>query len=109
MEFRQLLNKNFADIMTNRADRLWAIADYADALFLHPNHLSQSIKAEVGKTVKQLINEKIISETKALLTNTTQTISEIAFQFDFSDSSNFARFFKKSTGQSPSQFRSLKK
>ncbi|MEM6318304.1 MAG: helix-turn-helix transcriptional regulator, partial [Bacteroidota bacterium] len=103
--FRQLLNKNLLEVLQNKVDFIWAVTDYADYLHLHPNHLSTTVKAETGKTVKQWIDEKLHSEARTLLRNSDKTVAEIAFDLRFSDTSNFSRFFKKMEGQTPGQFR----
>lgn len=102
--FRAALTANFLNFLRNK-ELLWNIQDYADNLHVHPNYLSNIIKSETGKTVKQWINEKIISEAKSMLRNTSMTISEVANALSFEDVSNFNRFFKSNTGQLPTHYR----
>ncbi|MEL7119654.1 MAG: AraC family transcriptional regulator [Bacteroidota bacterium] len=104
--FQQLLNKNMLEVVQQKADFIWNVNDYASFLNLHPNHLNQTIKTETGKTIKQWTDEKLFSEAKTFLKNTELTVAEIAFQLKFSDTSNFSRFFKKMSGESPSKYRS---
>lgn len=52
-----------------------------------------------------IIKERILMEAKNHLTHTSMTISEIAYQLNFSDNSNFVKFFKSLTGLTPSQYR----
>lgn len=61
--------------------------------------------AENGITFRELVKqtqEKIAIE---LLKNTSNTISEIAFQTGFSEQSAFSRAFKRWTGKSPLEYR----
>ena len=79
---------------------------YADQLSISTVYLSECVKKATGKTAKQVITEYILLEAKALLRNSNQTISSIAFQVGFEDQSNFIKFFKKESGITPKQFRS---
>ncbi|MEM1325274.1 MAG: AraC family transcriptional regulator [Bacteroidota bacterium] len=103
--FRQLLNKNLLDVLQEKVQHIWAVTDYADYLYIHPNHLSTTVKTETGKTVKQWIDEKIHTEARTLLLHSDKTVAEVAYTLYFSDTSNFSRFFKKMEGQTPGQFR----
>lgn len=83
------------------------VSDYADLLFITPNHLNKSIKATTGKTALELIDEMLLLEAKVLLKQTNKHVSEIAFHLSFQDPSYFSRFFKKLTGHTPLAFRKL--
>ncbi|GAA4279166.1 AraC family transcriptional regulator [Aquimarina mytili] len=104
-EFNSLLNTHFLDILNKKETYIWNVQKFADKLHIHPNYFSSIIKNETGKTVKQWINTKIISEAKASLHKSTLSITEIAYSLGFLDINSFSRFFKKETGVSPSQFR----
>ena len=103
--FQTSLNANILNIVKDEAEFIWNVQDYAKALTMHPNYLSNVIKAQTGKTVKQWIDERIISEAKSLLNNTDMSVSQIAYSLTYDDSSNFSRFFKKKTGLTPAKFR----
>jgi AraC-like DNA-binding protein len=103
--FRSALNQSFLRILRKEEKHIWSVHDYADSLHIHPNHLSATIKSETGKTVKQWIDGKIIAEANAMLKNTTMTVAEIAYELTFGDPSNFSRYYKNITGQTPAQYR----
>jgi len=103
--FQLALNKNLLDIVKGNADYVWNVQDYGDQLAMHPNYLSNIIKSQTGKTVKQWIDERIISEAKSLLNNTSLSVAQIAYRLTYDDVSNFSRFFKKKTGVTPAKFR----
>ncbi|WP_298543077.1 AraC family transcriptional regulator [uncultured Aquimarina sp.] len=104
-EFTSLLNTHFLDILNKKEIHIWNVQEFADRLHIHPNYFSSIIKNETGKTVKQWINTKIITEAKANLLKSNASITEIAYSLGFSDINSFSRFFKNETGVSPSQFR----
>lgn len=80
------------------------VAHYADMMHVTPGHLNDTIKSSVGKTAKQVIDEKRIMEAKRLLFWGELSVKEIAWQLHFEDDAYFNRFFKKHTGQTPVMF-----
>jgi AraC-like DNA-binding protein len=80
------------------------VAHYADMMHVTPGHLNDTIKSVVGKTAKQVIDEKRMMEAKRLLFWGELSVKEIAWQLHFEDDAYFNRFFKKHTGQTPVMF-----
>ncbi len=78
---------------------------YANGLFITPDHLNRTFKAKTGKTAKDYIQARIITEAKRLLYFTDLTNKEIAYELGFNEPANFSAFFKKNTEVSPSQFK----
>jgi len=106
--FDDLLEKHFFDIASQRSESLLAVADFAAALHVSSNYLSDTVKRETGKTPTQIIKERTILEAKSLLRNTQLTVSEVAYFLLFDDPSYFAKYFKAATGVSPSNFKDQK-
>lgn len=80
------------------------VTHYADMMFVTPGHLNDTIKSAIGKTAKQIIDEKRITEAKRLLYWGEYSIKEIAGRLNFEDDGYFNRFFKKHTGATPASF-----
>lgn len=78
---------------------------YAEELHITPDHLNRTIKSAIGKTVKEYIQARIITEAKRLLYFTDQTAKEIGYELGFNEPANFSAFFKKHTQVSPSSFK----
>lgn len=78
---------------------------YADELFISPDHLNRTVKAKIGKTAKEYIQARIITEAKRLLYFTELSNKEIGYALGFSEPANFSAFFKKHTQLSPLHFR----
>lgn len=78
---------------------------YANELFITPDHLNRTFKARIGKTAKDYIQARIITEAKRLLYFTDLANKEIAYELGFSEPANFSAFFKKHTQLSPSHFK----
>jgi AraC-like DNA-binding protein len=96
-KFSHLLDIHFR---TNRE-----VQFFAASLNIHPNHLNFLLKKHCGKNAKQYINNKIVSESKYLLSNSGFMVKEIAYFLGFDDANNFSTFFQKVTGLSPSAYR----
>lgn len=69
------------------------------------DHLNRSLKSECGKTTGDLLNEARLEACSALLESTALSIGEIGTRVGFDDQNYFARWFRKQTGQTPSQWR----
>ncbi|PTT34693.1 AraC family transcriptional regulator, partial [Chryseobacterium sp. HMWF028] len=69
------------------------------------NTLGKTVKKEFSKTPTQLISERIILESKKLLHLTYRSVKEIASELGFADEFYFSRYFKKSVGCSPKNYR----
>jgi AraC-like DNA-binding protein len=95
-QFRNLVEDNFL----NKTQ----VAEYADMIYITPGHLNDTIKTVTGKTAKQIIDEKRVTEAKRLLFWGELSAKQIASHLNFEDDAYFNRFFKKHTGQTPALF-----
>ncbi len=83
-------------------------ANYFGAqLNMSPNYLSDLLKKETGKSIKEHIDAYIVRKAKNVLLNSNQTVSEIAYGLGFEYPQSFSRMFKKKTGLSPNDWRNL--
>lgn len=98
--FEKLIEQNFT---TKRLPK-----EYAELLFVTPNHLNALCNQIVGKSAGDIIRNRVLLEAKRLLVNSNQNISEIAWQLKFEDNFYFANFLKKYEGVTPDEFRKLK-
>lgn len=80
---------------------------YADQLFITPDHLNRVIKSKIGKSAKEYIQTRIITEAKRLLYFTDLTSREIGYELGFSEPANFSAFFKNMEGYPPSKFKKI--
>jgi AraC family transcriptional activator of pobA len=82
-----------------------SIADIAKDLAITPVHLNRICRSVAGKSASQILQEHTLDEAQKYLAHTSYTVSEIAYKLHFEYPNYFARFFKKHTGISPSEFR----
>lgn len=78
---------------------------YANELYITPDHLNRTFKAKTGKTAKEYIQARIITEAKRLLYFTDLPTKEIGYELGFGEPANFSAFFKKHTQLAPSIFK----
>ena len=81
------------------------ISFYTERLQVNAQKLNTLCKLQLNKTVSELLQDRLMTEAKRLLAYSTLTISEIAYELNFSDNSYFNRFFKRLEGLTPEQFR----
>ena len=63
------------------------------------------IKDKIGLSIKTLLSNNRLVESKKEIAFTDKNIQEISYQLGYKDHAYFNRVFKKETGQSPAQFR----
>lgn len=81
------------------------ISQYASLLNISAHQLNSFVKATCGKTTTEIIKERVVLEAQQLMHFSELSVSQIADQLGFEDSSYFARYFKKHIGLSPQEFR----
>ena len=95
--FRDLLETNFT--------KLKAVNDSSSQLFTSEKRLGHAPSKVLGKTPKEIINERILLEAKRFLVYSHLTIKEIGQDLGFEDPAYFVRYFKKNTETTPGEFR----
>lgn len=78
---------------------------FAEECFLSPNYFGDLVKKETGYTPQEHIQFRLIELAKDELLNTDRSISEISDRLGFQYLQHFNRYFKRSVGKSPSQYR----
>ncbi len=105
MDYQMLLIKNFIALVDQRYKELHLPKEYAELLFVTPNHLNGVCKEYLGMQAGEVIRGRIHLEAKRLLILPDWTISQVAYELQFSDNSYFTKFFKKVEGMTPEEFR----
>lgn len=74
-------------------------------LNLSPRYLSDMLRSLTGQNTQQYIQNKLIEQSKDLLSSTSLSVTEIAYKLGFEHPQSFSKLFKIKTNQSPLQFR----
>ena len=105
--FGNLLARQYPVVTPARRLALRTPQAFADALAVHVNYLSRTLKAVTGKTTTQLLAERLVQEARTLLLHTDWPIGHIGRSLGFEEPTHFAQFFRKHARQTPSQVRQV--
>jgi AraC family transcriptional regulator, transcriptional activator of pobA len=97
--------QRFIQLLDNYHLKEHAVTFYADKLMIHPNYLNTLVKRHTGMSTKEIIQNRLLLETKYLLHSTKLSIKEISNKVGFSDPNYFTTFFKRLERVSPASYR----
>ena len=101
---QQLVRQAMAYIHQHYADSI-SRADLARHVALSEDYLTACFRKELGVTPITYVNRYRVKQAKQLLTDTDQSVTEIALEVGFSDSGYFSRVFRREVGLSPEAYR----
>ncbi|MFV0173465.1 AraC family transcriptional regulator [Empedobacter falsenii] len=104
-DYQSVLISNFQSLIEQNFKKKKLPKEYAELLYITPNHLNALCKDVLGNSAGELIRSRVVLEAKRLLVNKEISVTEIAYLLNFQDASYFVKFFKKYTGFTPEQFR----
>lgn len=103
-QYLEFLDRHIADVMNGNAPAFLELNQIATELFVSHTHLTDTVQKETGNHPCYFYDLKIVDIAKGMLTGTDKSIADIARVLTY-EPSNFSKFFKKFTGQTPGQFR----
>lgn len=83
------------------------VAYYASQMNITPKYLTLIVRQMTHETPKHIIDHYTILQLKLLLTASRQSVKEIAWEYHFNDVSFFCRYFKRHTGLTPMEIRTV--
>jgi len=95
----------YKDLLNLHYKSLKSVSGYASQINVSEKRLTQATTKAVGKTPKELIDERVMLEAKRLIVHTNQSIKQIGYELGFDEPTNFIKFFKKHVGSTPIEFR----
>ncbi len=104
--FQNNLALQFRKLLEKRIRIHQSVEDYAALLKVSRTHLNSVTKEAFGSPSSSIIKERLLTEIKRELLFTDKSIKEMSYGMNFSDVSNFIRFFKRQTGMNPGEYRS---
>lgn len=81
------------------------VADYAARLSCSARTLDRLARATFGMSAKRLIDARVVLEARRLLAHTNLTVAAIGDSLGFEEATNFVKFFRARTRESPGRFR----
>ncbi len=82
-----------------------SVTERAARLGYSPRTLTRACKAATDRTAKEVIDYRVILEAQRLLVNRNTTVDHVSRELSFSEPSNFTKFFRRATGESPDAWR----
>ena len=99
------ISERFLQMVFARDHVPQSVTDYAQVLEVTPNYLNKTVKNRTRRTAIDWIEIARINIAKQLLKDPRMSVAEVSARTGLPDQSYFSRFFKKKTGQTPSEFR----
>ena len=96
-EFNELIERNYKTHHN--------VEFYAKTMGVATKSLTAKVNRNIGKNVREIIQDRCILEGKRLLAYSDLSVSEIALELGFEDPNYFTRFFKLKTKINPGKFR----
>jgi AraC-like DNA-binding protein len=102
--FEQLLSSYFTAEKALTSG-LPSVQEIAAQLNVTSHYLSDMLRTITGQNTQQHIHGKLIEQAKQLLSSTSLTVAEVAYQLGFEHPQSFNKLFKQKTKISPLDFR----
>ena len=95
----------FKNLLESHFRTLKKVSDYACSMGVTDKRLSRATSNLLGKTPKQMIDERIVLEARRQLVYTRESVKEIGFDLGFDEPTNFIKYFRRHCHSTPSEFR----
>lgn len=95
----------FKDLLETEYKKQKQVNYYAREILITEKRLNQATTKVLGKTPKEIIDDRIMLEAKRILAHTTESVKEIGHNLGFEEPTNFIKYFKKHSKLTPTEFR----
>ena len=95
----------FMLLVNDHCKKLHTVDAYAERLHITSQYLGRICRMYDGRGPKEIIDDLIILQLKATIKNTTKTMKEICYEYNFSNLSFLSSYFRRRTGFTPKEFR----
>lgn len=98
-QFRRLVDQRYREARS--------VEGYAQDLGLSAGHLGRLCRETLGMSPQDVINARVVHEAQRELVYSSLSVKQVAAVLGFQDEAYFGRFFRKHTGQRPTEFRQM--
>jgi len=95
----------FKEMLDNQFHKQKLVRHFAKQLSVTEKRLNLATSKILGKSPKQMIDERIMLEAKRLLAHTNESVKEIGFSLGFDEPTNFIKYFRKHNHSTPVEFK----
>jgi len=93
------------EFLNEEMDRNPGLTELSAAVGMNVDHFSRMFKRSTGLAPHQYLGKIRLERAKRMLADGRTRIIEIAYEIGYTNPSQFSAFFRKCTGQSPTEFR----
>jgi AraC family transcriptional activator of pobA len=97
----------FKNLLEDKFKTIKSVAAFAGLMAVSEKKLNKATATTLGKSPKELIDERVVLEAKRMLAHTHNSIKEIGFDLGFDEPTNFIKYFRKHEAKTPIEFRKL--
>lgn len=101
------LVRDFWNLINQYHTQYKTIGWYASRLNISANYLNILCRKHLNLTASDMLSQRVIQEAKNQLRFSDKTVKEITFELGFESVPMFSTFFKRKSGFSPTQYRSI--
>lgn len=102
---KKILFVKFMNLLPIHAREEHSLGFYASALCVTPQYLNRVVKNYSGKTVGEWLYQTLVGLITKQLETTDDSMQKIAMDFHFIDQSALAKFYKRQTGYSLTEYK----
>lgn len=95
----------FFEMLFDRKQVLDSVSGYAERLGISPSYLNKLVRTQTRHSAMDWVEISRVNWAKSLLKEGNLSISDVSLAIGVDDPSYFTRFFRKSTGLTPSEYR----
>jgi len=103
--FLKLFDQYVDDLLHERTHARFHTSHFAGLLFIHPVHLTNTIKLTTGKSPCEIMEERLLEEAQKMLSQTEMSVADISYRLAYGEPTNFIKFYKLMTGITPLRYR----
>ena len=107
-QYLRFIHRHIDDVAEERVPEFMELNQIARELAVSHRHLTDTVQKETGNHPCYFYDAGIIERAKEMLTQTELSVARVAQILTY-DPSNFSKFFKKWTGETPGSFRAKNK
>jgi len=103
-KYLTFLDGHIDDVIKGKQQEFFSIKDIASSFAISHTHFTDSIKLALGHHPCFFYDDKIIEKAKELLVTEQMLPADVARKLTY-DPSNFSKFFKRWTGETPGAYK----
>ena len=102
---KEQIVRDYISLVFKHYDKERSVGWYASKLSITPTYLNVAVKDVRGVPASKIISDAVILYAKSKLKSSSDTVQQISDSLNFPNASFFAKFFKRETGLSPTEYR----